>query len=188
MKAKEPQYFRSEIRLSGSGGQGLILAGIVLAKAAMYEKYRVTQSQSYGPESRGGASRADVIISNDEVFYPEATNFDILMSLTQEACDKYLYDLKEDGILIADTTFVKNISLLNSQSYEIPFTEIAIEKLGSPLSTNILSLAFLVKKTGIVTPESLERSIRESVKPNYVDMNVKAMKLGFELADNTQSR
>ncbi len=186
MTNKQPQYFRSEVRLSGSGGQGLILAGIVLAKAAMYEKYRVTQTQSYGPESRGGASRADVIVSNDEVFYPEATNFDILMALTQEACDKYLFDLKDDGILIADTTYVKNISVLNSQTYELPFTDIAIEKLGSPLSTNILSLAFLVKVTGIVSPESLERGIRESVKKHYVDMNIKAMKLGFELADSAR--
>ncbi len=184
MKSKKEEYFRSEVRLSGSGGQGLILAGIILAKAAMYEKYRVTQTQSYGPESRGGASRADVIISNEEVFYPEATNFDILMALTQEACDKYLFDLKDDGILIADTTYVKNISLLNSSSYELPFTEIAIEKLGSPLSTNILSLSFLVRKTGIVTAESLEKGIRESVKPAYVDINLKAMKIGFELADN----
>ncbi len=186
MKNSKPQYFRHEVRLSGSGGQGLILAGIVLAKAAMYEKYRVTQTQSYGPESRGGASRADVIISNDEVFYPEATNFDILMALTQEACDKYLFDLKDDGVLIADTTYVKNISVLNSQTYELPFTEISIEKLGSPLSTNILSLAFLVRITGIVSAESLERGIRESVKSHYVDINVKAMKLGFELADNAR--
>ncbi len=171
-----------EIRLSGSGGQGLILAGIILGRAAVIDKRRVTQTQSYGPESRGGSSRADVIISDQEIYYPEATSFDCLLALTQEACDKYLFDLRENGILIIDTTFVKNLALAAEHTYELPFTEIAIEKLGSPISTNILSLAFLVKITGIVKENSLKQSISESVKPAFVDLNLKAMKLGFELA------
>ena len=171
-----------EIRLSGSGGQGLILAGIILGRAAVLDKRRVTQTQSYGPESRGGSSRADVIISDQEIYFPEATSFDCLLALTQEACDKYLFDLRENGILIIDTTFVKNLALAAEQTYELPFTEIAIEKLGSPISTNILSLAFLVKVTGIVKESSLKQSISESVKPAFVDLNLKAMKLGFELA------
>ncbi|HOC94890.1 MAG TPA: 2-oxoacid:acceptor oxidoreductase family protein [Candidatus Cloacimonadota bacterium] len=171
-----------EIRLSGSGGQGLILAGIILGRAAVLDKRRVTQTQSYGPESRGGSSRADVIISDQEIYFPEATSFNCLLALTQEACDKYLFDLRENGILIIDTTFVKNLALAAEQTYELPFTEIAIEKLGSPISTNILSLAFLVKVTGIVKESSLKQSISESVKPAFVDLNLKAMKLGFELA------
>ena len=171
-----------EIRLSGSGGQGLILAGIILGRAAVLDKRRVTQTQSYGPESRGGSSRADVIISDQEIYFPEATSFDCLLALTQEACDKYLFDLRENGILIIDTTFVKNLALAAENTYELPFTEIAIEKLGSPISTNILSLAFLVKVTGIVKESSLKQSISESVKPAFVDLNLKAMKLGFELA------
>lgn len=175
-----------EIRLSGSGGQGLILAGIILGRAAVLDKRRVTQTQSYGPESRGGSSRADVIISDQEIYFPEATSFDCLLALTQEACDKYLFDLRENGILIIDTTFVKNLALAAENTYELPFTEIAIEKLGSPISTNILSLAFLVKVTGIVKESSLKQSISESVKPAFVDLNLKAMKLGFELAAKYQ--
>jgi len=171
-----------EIRLSGSGGQGLILAGIILGRAAVLDKRRVTQTQSYGPESRGGSSRADVFISDQEIYFPEATSFDCLLALTQEACDKYLFDLRENGILIIDTTYVKNLALAAENTYELPFTEIAIEKLGSPISTNILSLAFLVKVTGIVKESSLKQSISESVKPAFVDLNLKAMKLGFELA------
>lgn len=173
-----------EIRLSGSGGQGLILAGIILARAAVIDGKRVTQTQSYGPESRGGFSRADVIISDQEIYYPEATNFNCLLSLTQEACDKYLFDLREEGILIIDTTFVKNLSLAAENTYELPFTDIAIEKLGSPITTNILSLAFLVKITGIVKEESLKMSIAETVKPAFVDLNHKAMQIGFDLAKN----
>jgi len=171
-----------EIRLSGSGGQGLILAGIILARAAVIEKRRVTQTQSYGPESRGGYSRADVIISDQEIYFPEATNFNCLLALTQEACDVYLFDLRENGVLIIDTTFVKNLALAAENTYELPFTDIAQEKLGSTISTNILSLAFLVKITGIVKEESLKQSIAESVKPAFVDINHQAMELGFELA------
>jgi len=173
-----------EIRLSGSGGQGLILAGIILARAAVIDKHKVTQTQSYGPESRGGYSRADVIISDREIYSPEATNFNCLLALTQEACDKYLFDLRETGILIIDTTYVKNLALAADNTYELPFTEIAMEKLGSPISTNVLSLAFLVKVTGIVSESALEISLRESVKPAFVDLNIKAMKLGFDLAKN----
>jgi 2-oxoglutarate ferredoxin oxidoreductase subunit gamma len=173
-----------EIRLSGSGGQGLILAGIILARAAVIDKHKVTQTQSYGPESRGGYSRADVIISDREIYFPEATNFNCLLALTQEACDKYLFDLRDTGILIIDTTFVKNLALAADNTYEMPFTDIAMEKLGSPISTNVLSLSFLVKVTGIVTEKALEKSIRETVKPAFVDLNLKAMKLGFDLAKN----
>lgn len=172
-----------EIRLSGSGGQGLILAGIILARAAVIDKHKVTQTQSYGPESRGGYSRADVIISDREIYFPEATNFNCLLALTQEACDKYLFDLRDTGILIIDTTFVKNLALAADNTYELPFTDIAQEHLGSSISTNVLSLSFLVKVTGIVSEKALETSLRESVKPAFVDLNIKAMKLGFKLAD-----
>ncbi len=173
-----------EIRLSGSGGQGLILAGIILANAAVHDKRRVTQTQSYGPESRGGYSRADVLISDNEIFFPEATRFDVLLALTQEACDKYIFDLREKGTLVVDTTYVKNIAILSENVYEVPFTEIVMEKLGSPITTNICSLSFLVKATGVVTEESLKLAISESVKPAFVDLNLKAMQLGFELAEN----
>jgi len=172
-----------EIRLSGSGGQGLILAGIILARAAVIDKRKVTQTQSYGPESRGGSSRADVIISDHDIYFPEAMNFNCLLALTQEACDKYLFDLREEGVLIIDSTFVKNLALVAENTYELPFTDIAIEKLGSPISTNSLSLAFLVRLTKVVKESSLEQSIRESVKSAFIDLNLKAMQIGFDLAD-----
>lgn len=177
-----------EVRFSGSGGQGLILAGIILARAAVEDGLNVTQTQSYGPESRGGYSRADVVISNDEINYPEATNLDILLALTQEACDKYIHDLKRKGILICDTSQVKNISIINDSTYEVPFTDIANEELGSDIPTNILSLSFVVKITGIVKEQSLESAIRESVRPAFVDINIKAMKLGFKLANEYKAQ
>jgi len=90
--------------------------------------------------------------------------------------------LRENGILIIDTTFVKNLALAAENTFELPFTDIAQEKLGSPISTNIMSLAFLVKITGIVKEESLKQSIAETVKPAFVELNHKAMEIGFELA------
>ncbi|MBC8385165.1 MAG: 2-oxoacid:acceptor oxidoreductase family protein [Candidatus Cloacimonetes bacterium] len=175
--------FKKEIRLSGSGGQGLITAGIILAKAAVYDGMRVTQTQSYGPESRGGASRADVIISDQEIYFPEATRFDILLSLTQEACDKYADNVKPNGILIADSTQIKNVNAQLPQIYELPLTDNAIKELGSELPTNIVSLAFLVRIAKVVREESLIKAVKESVKKKYVNMNLKAIRLGFRLAD-----
>jgi 2-oxoglutarate ferredoxin oxidoreductase subunit gamma len=179
MKCKE---CKKEIRLSGSGGQGLITAGIILAKAAVLDKVQVTQTQSYGPESRGGASRADVIIGNVEFYYPEAVTFDILLALTQEACDKYSVNLKDNGILIADSTHIKNVSVQDVGIFEIPFSKIALEELGTTLPTNILSLAFLIKITGVVSENSLKKALIDSVKPQYQELNLKALKLGSKLA------
>jgi len=179
--------FKKEIRLSGSGGQGLITAGIILARAAVLDKLKVTQTQSYGPESRGGASRADVIIGNVEFYYPEAVNFDVLLSLTQEACDKYSANLKDDGILIIDNSNVKNIPVIDSEIFELPFTIIAQEELGTILPTNILSLAFLVKITKVVSENSFKTAVTDSMKPQYVKLNLKAIKLGFKLASNYYS-
>jgi len=175
--------FRKEFRLSGSGGQGLILAGIVLAKAATIEGYKVTQTQSYGPESRGGASRSDVVISNNEIYYPEAQFFDYLVALTQEASDKYIYDLKENGTLMIDSGLVKNLGMTVNNMVEHAFTEISLEKLGNSLPMNIVSLSCLVKVSNIVSEKSLENAIKMILKPQVVDLNIKAMKLGFELAE-----
>ena len=183
MKTTKETPYLKEIRLSGSGGQGLITAGIILARAAVIDNIRVTQTQSYGPESRGGASRADVIVSNQEFYYPEATHFDILLCLTQEACDKYACNLKENGLLFIDNTFVKNVSMVENKIYELPFTNIASEKLGTELPTNIISLSFMVKITKVVSEKSLKEAIKASVKPRYVDLNNKAMKLGFKYAE-----
>ena len=178
--------FRKEFRLSGSGGQGLIIAGIILAKAAANEGFKVTQTQSFGPEARGGSSRADVIISNNEIYFPEAQSFDYLIALTQEACDKFLFDLKEDGILLVDSNYVKNLSMTVNNIVEIDFTDITLEKLGSKLPMNIVTLSCMVKLSGVISEKALEIAIKESMKPAHHEMNLKAMKLGFELAEQSK--
>lgn len=101
---------RYEIRLSGSGGQGLIVAGIILAEAAgIHDGKYVCQTQSYGPEARGGASKAEVVISEEEIDYPKAIKPDVLLAMNQKACDAYFFDMKPDGMLVVDSTFVKQL-------------------------------------------------------------------------------
>src|SRR5690554_1689089 len=109
-----------EIRLSGSGGQGIILAAIILAEACILNGKNVIQTQAYGPEARGGASKAEVIVSEDQIDYPKVINPDIVLAMTQEAADKHAAALKQNGILLVDSTFVKTIPKDVQQLYQIP--------------------------------------------------------------------
>lgn len=180
MACNKEKVFKEEIRLSGSGGQGLLTAGLILAQAAADEGYNVTQTQSYGAASRGGSSRSDVIISNKMIHYPEATRFDALVALTQESCDKFLPSLCDTGVLIVDTVFVKTYNYTEQKVYALPLTEIAIEKLGSALPTNILALSFLVYATNIVSEKTLKEAIK-NFKPQFAESNLKAMRLAKKL-------
>ncbi|MCF7913156.1 MAG: 2-oxoacid:acceptor oxidoreductase family protein [Candidatus Cloacimonetes bacterium] len=179
-KSEKPQ--KLEVRLSGSGGQGLLTAGLILSQAGALQGLNVTQTQSYGAASRGGSSRSDVIISDEPIFYPEATRFDALVALTQESYDKFNPNLREEGVLIIDTVFVKNYTISSQDIYALPFTQIAMEKLGTSLFTNIIALSFLVKVTGIVTDKYLKEAIKD-FKPEFAESNIKAMKLAFKLAE-----
>ena len=169
-----------EIRLSGTGGQGLITAGIILAEAAILDGKNVVQSQSYGPEARGGASKSEVIISEGEIYYPKTSYPDILLVMSQEAYNKYFNDLKPGGILIVDSTFVKNVSFSNA--YLIPITKVTIEKLGKSVFANIVALGILCEITKIVTKKSLTKAVLGRVPKDFIEQNRKALHLGFRLA------
>ena len=130
---------RYEIRLSGSGGQGIIMAAIVLAEAAgVYDEKHVCQSQSYGPEARGGTSKADVIISNQTIDYPKAIRPDLLLTMNQEACNTYFPDLKTEGLLVVDSTLVHQIP--TNRVAAIPFTRIARKEIGKEMVANMADL------------------------------------------------
>ena len=178
----QSKLMKKEVRLSGSGGQGLLTAGLILAKAATGEGLKVTQTQSYGAASRGGSSRADVVVSNEPIYFPEATRFDALVALTQESCDKFLPSLSDSGTLIVDTVFVKNYNTTDQQVYALPFTKIAMKKLGSALPTNILALSFLVLATNIVSEKALKDAIKE-FKPQFAESNLKAFRLAKKLLE-----
>ena len=148
---------RFEVRLAGAGGQGLILAGLILAEAiAIYDGRNAIHTQSYGPEARGGASRSEVIISDGEIHYPKVISADVLLALSQVACDKYFYGLKPDGFLIVDSEFVERAPSSNAVS--IAITELAKEASGRAITANIVSLGLIGGLTDIVSREALEQA------------------------------
>ena len=172
---------RYEVRLSGSGGQGLITAGIILAEAAgIHDGKFVCQTQSYGPEARGGASKSEVVISNEEIDYPKAVKPDLLLAMNQKACDAYFFDLKPNGTIVVDSTFVKQIP--SSKAVAIPFTQIAREKLGKEMLANIVALGALALLTGVVSLRSLEAAVLGRLPRQMADVNKKAVEAGIEAA------
>ncbi|RLB68189.1 MAG: 2-oxoacid:ferredoxin oxidoreductase subunit gamma [Deltaproteobacteria bacterium] len=177
---------RTEIRLAGSGGQGLITAGIILAEAAIYDRKNVVQSQSYGPEARGGASKAEVIISDGPIYYPKATWVNILLAMSQKACDQYLYDLTMDGTFIADTTYVTQVP--TSRAITIPISARTREKFGKELFSNIVALGVLVGTTGIVSKKAIKAAVLARVPEGTEKINEEALNFGFTLAAEAKKR
>ncbi|MBN2332481.1 MAG: 2-oxoacid:acceptor oxidoreductase family protein [Deltaproteobacteria bacterium] len=171
---------RTEIRLAGSGGQGLITAGIILAEAAIFDGKNVVQSQSYGPEARGGASKAEVIIADGPISYPKATWVDIFLAMSQKACDQYLYDLTVDGTFIADTTYVTQVP--TSRALTVPISGKTTEKFGKELFSNIVALGVLVGATGVVTRKAIETAVLARVPKGTENINSEALNFGFQLA------
>lgn len=170
-----------EIRLSGFGGQGLITAGIILADAAIREGKQAVQSQSYGPEARGGASKAEVIISDTAIDYPKVKEPSVLLAMSQEACDKYLESLRDDGILIIDSYYVKKVPETRARVYSLPITELAREKLGKVIVANIVALGATVEITGAVGQGTLEEAVLSRVPRGTEELNRQALAIGFQL-------
>lgn len=170
---------KSEIRLAGSGGQGLITAGVILAEAAgLYDGRHATQTQSYGPEARGGTSRAEVVISDAPIHYPKAQKLDLLLAMTQEACDRYFHDLKFEGTLIVDSDLVPNPPI--STALSVPITRLVREALGRELFANIAALGVIVGATGVVSTRAVEAAVLARVPRGTEEINRRALQLGLE--------
>jgi 2-oxoglutarate ferredoxin oxidoreductase subunit gamma len=177
---------RYEIRLAGEGGQGLILAGLILAEAAvMYDGKNACQTQSYGPEARGGASKSEVVISTEEIDYPKVIAADVLLAMSQEACDKYYHDLKKDGLLIVDSVHVQRVP--TSKAIRVPITKIAEEATGRSITANVVGLGLLAGLSGIVSREALEKAIAERAPRGTVELNLKALDAGFQAAEKVKA-
>ena len=173
---------RYEVRLSGSGGQGLVLGGVILAEAvALYEGINAVQTQSYGPEARGGASKSEVIISDEEIDYPKATEIDLLLTLTQESCDKYSPDLKDGGIILADSRMVTKLPEGDYKVYHLPIIDTAKEKVGKVFVANIVALGAIAGLIESVSYESVEKAVLNRVPKGTEELNKRALKLGHEL-------
>ena len=175
--------FRYEFRLSGSGSQGLIFAGKILAEAAViYDGKNASQWQSYGPEARSGLSRSEVIISDEEIDYSKAVNIDLLLAFTQEACDKYYKEVKRNGIVLVDSEYVTDIRNGNYNIYSLPITEITEKKIGERLVTNIVALGIITELTKVVSEEAMESAILARVPKGTEKLNLKAFKTGISAA------
>jgi len=172
---------RYDMRLSGSGGQGLVFAGTILSEAlGVYEGKNVSQTQSYGPEARGGASRSDIVFSSSDIYYPKALKLDLLLALTQESCDTYYMNLKDDGILLIDSDLVDQPPA--REVISLSFTRTARENLGTPVVANIIALGAIVSLTKIVSKESIIEAIKSKSPKAMLDLNLRAVELGFDLA------
>jgi len=172
---------RYEIRLGGSGGQGIILMGIILAEAiGIYDGKWVAQTQSYGPEARGGSSKSEVIVSDEEIDYPKAMRPDLLLAMNQKSCDEFYPDLKSDGILIVDSTFVTQVP--TPRAYQIPFTRMARERFKREVVANIIALGALSQLSPIVSAKAIEEAVLKRVPKGTEKLNREALRAGIAAA------
>ncbi|NWF87506.1 2-oxoacid:acceptor oxidoreductase family protein [Candidatus Bathyarchaeota archaeon] len=170
-----------EVRISGLGGQGVVAAGQILGRAAVYDGKNVVQTQSYGAEARGSAAKSEVIISNDKIGFPAVRKSDVLAAISQEALDKYLKDLKEEGVLIVDSTYVKKIPETRAKTYKIPATEEAERMFGAKIYANMLILGALTKTIGI-SVKATEKAIEDTLGKKVADINKEAFRKGRSLS------
>ena len=169
---------RSDIRIAGTGGQGVITAGRILAEAAIRCGHQATHSQVYGPQSRGGASRSDVVISTGDIGFPLTDRLDLLIVLSGEAYLRYLADLADDGRLIVDTGCVPGDG---GDPENSPIVDTAREVSGGLLATGVVALGVLRAATGIVEAEALRETVAAKVPPRHRRMNLEALDAGMSL-------
>jgi 2-oxoglutarate ferredoxin oxidoreductase subunit gamma len=174
-----------EIRLSGSGGQGILFAGDILAEAAaIYEGKSVAQNTAYGGQVRGGASKCEVLIGDpgEEIEFPEVIKADILLAMNQESADRFAHEVKDEGVMIVDASQVNRIPEIRCRIVSVPITEIAREAFKSALAANMVALGVLVATTGAASVKAIEQAIDEKAPRGTSEMNKKAFLLGIEAA------
>jgi len=169
-----------EVRVGGTGGQGAILAGILLAEAAVRDGKTVTQTQSYGPEARGGASRSEVVISDGDIHYPKVIEADITLCMSQEACDRYGRQVRPGGLLILDADHVTRAP--TTRAIRVPLTQLAREVAGREIVANVVGLGVLAGLTEIVSREALEAAVQDRAPRGTADINLKALAAGYQAA------
>ena len=171
---------RKEIRIAGFGGQGVGLAGYILGKSfALYDGLEAVMTQSYGPEARGGASSASVIVSDREIAYPFVHHPDILMAMSQEAYIRFRPTVKSDGLIVIDSDLVTPDD--DNEHLQVPATFLA-DECGRRIVANMVMLGFFTAVTGLVSREAMERALASSVKPKTKSLNLKAFSAGYECA------
>jgi 2-oxoglutarate ferredoxin oxidoreductase subunit gamma len=175
---------RTEIRFAGFGGQGVVLIGVVLGHAAaLHDGLFAVQTQSYGAEARGGAARSDVIISSEPVDSPLVTAPDYLVALCQEALDANIGVLRATGVLLTEADLVRSLPPeWRGKTCGFQALEAASAMFGKPLAANMIMLGAFVEVSQLVSARALETAVTEVVPETFVEMNLKAVRRGFELA------
>jgi 2-oxoglutarate ferredoxin oxidoreductase subunit gamma len=170
------------IVFGGSGGQGVITAAIILAEAAaIYEGMNAVQTQSYGPEARGGATRSDVVISDEPIRYPKVIHPNVLVCLTQEAYNKLSNLIRPGGLLLTDPHYVKKVHKVDARHVELGMYEAVVDKIGQPIVFNICVLGALITLTGLVEAQSVMRVLQTKVPVDLLEVNEKALQVGLQL-------
>jgi len=170
---------RIEIKIGGHGGQGVVLAGQILGKAAVFDGKNALQTQTYGAEARGSLARSEVIISDGKIGFPAVRKCDILLAMNQKSLDAHFKNLKENGVLIVDSSNVESIPEIKARIFRVPATEIARKEFGEILYANIVMLGALTRITNLVNKESLEKAIRDSVSERTLGANLNAYRKGL---------
>lgn len=176
---------KKEIRICGFGGQGVILAGFIIGKAAsVYMDYQAVQSQSYGPEARGGAARSEVIISDEKIGYPRPLSVDCLVAMSQESFDSYRDDIRDDTIIILDPDLVTKHDI-GRPIYKIHGQQIA-QDLGNKIVTNIVMVGAFASIYDVLSVEAVKNAVINSVPKRFTELNVKAFEKGVEAGKNAR--
>jgi 2-oxoglutarate ferredoxin oxidoreductase subunit gamma len=174
---------RTEILLGGSGGQGLILAGYFLAEAAvLYEGKNATHNQSYGLEARGGRCKSEVIISDSEINYAQLTKPDVLLAMTQDSFDLYAPLVKNEGLIIIDSTLVDNTENIDAKAKieSFPITEMAFRKTATKITANVTALGILTRLTKVISIENIEREVAAKAPLGTAERNLMALRCGYD--------
>lgn len=173
---------RYRLVFSGSGGQGVITAAIILAESAVvHENLNAVQSQSYGAAARGGATRSDVIISSDTIDFPKVLQPNTLVCLTQTAYNKFRSIIRPGGLLVTDPHWVETSRKVDARQAELPLYDTVMEKIGKPIVLNICMLGAIISLTELVKPESIMTTLKERIPGSFLEMNRTALELGMDL-------
>lgn len=171
----------TEIRFSGFGGQGIIRSGYIVGKAcSLFDKKCATMTQSFGPEARGSACSSQLVVSDERVFYPYITRPHILVAMSQDAYDKFVDELAEDGGLLIDEDLVQpQNQRAREKTFAVPATRLA-EEMGNKVIANVVMLGFFTAVTGVVSGAAMRKAIPGAVPERFLDLNLKGFERGYE--------
>jgi len=180
---------KAELRLTGSGGQGVILATVILAEAAFLDKKHVVQSQSYGPEARGGMCKAEVIVDEKPITYTKVQKPNFLLALTQQSLDKFSASLSDDAIVMVDSSLDVPESLKRSHRvYEVPILDTAVNKVGRSITANIVAIGAINEVLHLASPQALMKGVGMHIPKGSEELNMRALEEGMNLITPSLSR